>query len=306
MNQTPFASRLLRAALAALSMLCLTAPALAAGTLDRVRDSGKLTLGYRADARPFAFSEGGKPAGFSVALCTRIADAIKADLKLPSLQVEWVPVTATSRFELLQQGRIDLSCGTDTPTLDRRERVDFSIPIFLSGIGAAMRIDVDRRVRDALSGVSAPAQPLWRGNPGDIGKQITVAVVGGTSIEKSLLDRLRERRLEVTVKPVADYASGIAMLLGGEATVLFGDRPVLLDAAQRGPGAGQLLVLERLFTREMLALAMARDNDALRLVVDRTLSRFYRSPEMATLFTTWFGPPGSEALNFYRAVALPD
>lgn len=306
MNRIKFASRGWVALLAALSTLCTAVPALAADTLDRVRDSGKLTLGYRADARPFAFSEGGKPAGFSVALCTRIADAVKTELKLPNLQVDWVPVTATSRFELLQQGRIDLSCGTDTPTLERRERVDFSIPIFLSGIGAAMRIDVDRRVRDALSGVSAPAQPLWRGNPGEIGKQITVAVVGGTSIEKSLLDRLRERHLQVTVKPVADYASGIAMVLGGEATVLFGDRPVLLDAAQRGPGAGQLLVLERLFTREMLALAMARDNDALRLVVDRTLSRFYRSPEMAALFTTWFGPPGSEALNFYRAVALPD
>ena len=77
-----------------------------------------------------------------VALCERVADTLKAELKLPNLQVDWVPVTAANRFELLQQGKIDASCGTDTPPLERRASVDFSIPIFMAGIGAVMRIDV--------------------------------------------------------------------------------------------------------------------------------------------------------------------
>lgn len=298
--------RITFARLAGMLALCVAAPVLAAGALDRVRDSGKLSLGYRSDARPFAFDDGGKPSGFSVALCQRIADAMKAELKLTSLQVEWVPVTATTRFELLQQGKIDISCGTDTPTLERRAHMDFSIPIFFSGIGAAMRIDGDRRVREALSGRSGPAQPVWRGNPGEFSQQVTVAVIGGTTIEESVHDRLKERRVQVTVQTVADYAAGIRMIVDRQAVALFGDRPVLLDMARRADAAGQVLVLERVFMREPLALAMARGDDGLRLLVDRTLSRLYRSPEMATLYTTWFGAPGTEALTFFRAVALPD
>lgn len=294
------------AKLAGLLALCIAAPAIAAGALDRVRDSGKITLGYRSEARPFAFNDGDKPAGFSVALCQRVADAVKTELKLPALQIEWVPVTAANRFEMLQQGKIDLSCGTDTPTLGRRGDVDFSIPIFFSGIGAAMRIDGDRRVREVLSGRSGPQQPLWRGNPGDIGEQVTVAVVGSTTVEKGVLDAMRQRRITATVQSVPDYAAGLKAVVNREAVALFGDRPVLLDMAQRGDAAGQVLVLERVFTREPLALAMARGDDALRLLVDRTLSRLYRSPEMATLYTTWFGTPGTEALTFFRAVALPD
>lgn len=295
-----------RTLLAALLAFGIAAPTLAAGTLDKVRESGKLILGYRADARPFAFSDGGKPAGFSVALCQQVVDAAKAALKLPNLQVEWVPVTAASRFELLEQGKIDLSCGTDTPTLDRRASIDFSIPIFLSGVGAVMRIDGNQRVREVLSGKQGPTQPVWRGNPGEIGQKVSAAVVGGTTIEKSVIDKFKERHVEATVVPVADYAAGVQMVVDRQAVALFGNRPVLLDAAARGPAAGQLLVIERSFTREPIALAMRRGDDGLRLLADQTLSRMYRSKEFAALYTQWFGAPGTGALEFFRTVALPD
>ncbi|HRP29662.1 MAG TPA: transporter substrate-binding domain-containing protein, partial [Burkholderiaceae bacterium] len=96
MNHSSFLRLPLRTLLlAALLALGTAATALAAGVLDRARENSKLTFGYRADARPFAYTDGGKPAGFSVALCTRIADAVKTELKLPNLQVEFVPVTAT-------------------------------------------------------------------------------------------------------------------------------------------------------------------------------------------------------------------
>ena len=90
------------------------------------------------------------------------------------------------------------------------------------------------------------------------------------------------------------------------AAALFGDRPVLLDAAQRGPDAGELMVLERRFTREPLALAVRRGDDAFRLLVDRTLSRLFRSPEIGPLYTTYFGAPDPGMLEFFQSVALPD
>ena len=294
-----------RAALLA-ALVLLAAPAWAAGTLDQVKESGKLVIGYRADTRPFAYSDGGKPAGFSVLLCQKVADAVKAELKLPALAVDFVPVTAANRFEALQQGRVDLSCGTDTPTLERRALVDFSIPIFFAGTGALLRSDADRHLRDALENRPDPAQPVWRGTPGVFSSKVVFAVVGGTTIEKTLIERLRTRRITVTVAPVADYAAGVQMVRDRRAAALFGDRPVLLDAAQRGPDAGELMVLERRFTREPLALAVRRGDDAFRLLVDRTLSRLFRSPEIGPLYTTYFGAPDPGVLEFFQSVALPD
>lgn len=293
-----------RAALLA-TLVLLALPAAAAGTLDKVKESGKLTLGYRADTRPFAFSDGDKPAGFSVALCQKVADAVKAELKLPALAVEFVPVTAANRFEALQQGRVDLSCGTDTPTLERRATIDFSIPNFAAGTGAVVRADADRRLRDALANKPDPAQPVWRGAPGLLTEQVVFAVVAGTTIEKALIDALKLRRIVVTVAPVADYAAGVKMVLERRAAALFGDRPVLLDAAKRGP-AGELTVIERTFTREPLALALRRGDDAFRLLVDRSLSRLFRSKDFATLYAGHFGTPDAATLEFFQSVALPD
>ena len=287
------------------TLVLFVLPAFAAGTLDKVKDSGKLTLGYRVDTRPFAFDDGGKPGGFSVALCQKIADAVKAELKLPALAVEFVRLTATDRFEAVQQGRVDLSCGTDTPTLERRALVDFSIPIFFAGTGALLRSDADRRLRDAMEDRPAPAQPVWRAAPGVFTANVVFAAVGGTTIEKSLIDGLRARRINVTVARVPDYGAGVQMVLERRAAALFGDRPVLLDAAARGP-AGELQVLERRFTRETLALAMRRGDDAFRLLVDRSLSRLYRSPDIDPLVSRFFGTTDPGLLQFFQSVALPD
>lgn len=303
----PLLPRGLLATLAAALALLAAAPAQAAGVLDKVRETGKLSLGYRADARPFSYAaDGAPPAGFSVALCQRVAEAVKAELKLPSLQVEWVPVSAADRFETLRQGRIALNCGTDTPTLERRAAVDFSIPIFMAGVGAAMRADGDRRVRDILAGRTGAAQPVWRGNPGEFGASVTFAVVGGTTIEKELLQALAQRRIAVTTKSVAGYAEGVQMVLDRRATALFGDRPVLVDAAQRGPAAGQLTVLERVFSRSTLALALPRGDADWRLLVDRTLSRAYRSPDFGALYAANFGALEGPMADFFRLVALPE
>jgi polar amino acid transport system substrate-binding protein len=309
MHQTTSPALGVRGALIA-SLLCLfsAVPALAAGTLDKVRDSGKLTLGYRADTRPFAYTdEAGKAAGYSVALCQKVADAVKAELKLPALAVEFVPVTAANRFEALQQGRVDLGCGTDTPTLERRAIVDFSIPIFSAGIGAVVRADTDRRLRDALADRPDPAQPIWRGAPGLLTEKVVFAIVGGTTIEKKLIDGLKARRIEVTVSPVADYATGLQMVRERRAAALFGDRPVLLDAARPGPSAAEeLVVIERSFTHEPLALALRHGDDAFRLLVDRTLSRLFRSKDLAPLYTSYFGAPAAGTLELFQSMALPD
>jgi len=104
------------ALLLALTVLPFVQAGSASGaTLDRVRQTSSLTLGYRTDAQPFSYREAsGTPAGYSIALCLKIVDEVKAELKLSSLAVEWVPVTLADRFKDVQQDKVDLLCGADS------------------------------------------------------------------------------------------------------------------------------------------------------------------------------------------------
>src|SRR5262245_17582084 len=104
-----------------LLILLLAAPLVGAQTLDKIRKSGTITLGYRADAVPFSFEDASqKPAGFSVDLCQRVVAGLATQLKLPALKMVWVPITAQNRVEQVEDGKIDLECGTTTVTLARQ------------------------------------------------------------------------------------------------------------------------------------------------------------------------------------------
>src|SRR5262249_47378299 len=103
-------------------------------TLDKIKETGAIQLGYRETSRPFSFrGSDGRPAGFSVDLCTKIADAIRELLKFPELKVAWVPVTPADRIPKLVKGTIDLECGSTTITFGRMEQVAFSHMISVDG-----------------------------------------------------------------------------------------------------------------------------------------------------------------------------
>ena len=287
-------------------LLGAVTPAQAAG-LDRARGQGKMILGYRADARPFSYKDdAGKAAGYSVALCQKIVDAAKAELSLPKVDVEFVEVTSTDRFDALEQGRIDLLCGSATATLERRRQVAFSIPIFPSGIGALVREDAPERLKAVLDGREPPYEPRWRGSPALVLAQRVLLAVAGTTAEPWLTQRRQELDIPAVIDPVPSYDEGITRILDRDADVLFGDRAILLDAAARSPAADDLAVLTRYFGYEPIALAVARGDEDLRWLADRTLSRLYRSGEIAAIYTSYFGEPDGNALFFFSVVALPE
>jgi ABC-type amino acid transport substrate-binding protein len=117
---------------------------------------------------------------------------------------------------------------------------------------------------------------------------------------------LKERRIVADVVPVKDTEAGLQLLAGRGADAFFSDRALLLDAVNHSPAPGDVVVLDRLFRRDFVALAMRRNDDAFRLLVDRTLSRMYRTQDMAALYTKHFGAPNGAALDFFDLVALPD
>jgi putrescine:ornithine antiporter len=292
---------------ASLALAAGAPPKPAAMTLDRIRAAGKIKIGYRTDARPFSFKdESGNPAGFTVALCTAVADAIKADLALPQLAVEWVPVTAQDRFQILKDGGIDLLCGADTETLGRRKDVAFSTPIFPGGIGALVRADAPPRLTEVLTGQKLVQQPQWRANAGQFLQTQTFAVVAGTTTQDWLAKKLNDFQVNAKVNAVDGYAAGVQSVLDRKSNVLFGDRAILLDAAARSATPGALVVLQHNYTFEPLAIGVARGDDDMRLAVDKTLSRLYSSGEISTLYAKWFGKPDENALTFFRMNTRPD
>jgi len=278
-----------------------------ATTLERIRARGSLKLGYRTDAQPFSFQDAsGQASGYSVALCGKVAEQVKATLALPALAVEWVPVTLESRFADLRDGKVDLLCGADTATLTRRQEVSFSIPIFPGGIGAVVHTDAPARLQLVLEGRPLPNEPLWRGRPAEVLQHKTFSAVAGTTTASWLTGRIDKLGIIATESPVESYDAGVELVLDRHTDALFGDRAILLAAVKRSRAADELIVLDRRFTLEPIALTLARGDEDFRLLVDRTLSQLYATGEFGQLFTETFGEPDENMLLFFRISALPE
>ena len=275
---------------------------------DRIRETNRIRLGYRADARPFSYNAEGAAgaAGYSIAVCEAVADAITRSGQLGTPQIEWVMVTPRERFLAVQKGTIDLLCGADTITLERRELVAFSTPIFPGGIGALLPADAPAQLRDVLSGKSPTFHPTWRASATQVLRARGLAAVGGTTADRWLSTRISELQVVSTVVPVRTYADGIAAVRRREADALFAERAVLLDLARRDAAGPDFVVLDRMFTHEPLALAMNVNDEGFRLMVDRALAQMSASGELLRLYAKWFGEPDASAATFFRWNALSE
>jgi ABC-type amino acid transport substrate-binding protein len=189
--------------------------------------------------------------------------------------------------------------------LARRKEVAFSIPIFAGGVGAMLRADSSFRLRQVLS-KGQQAGPFWRASPAQILEQQTFSVVTGTTSASWLTSRANTLQIAAKVVPVDSYDAGIRRVLDRSSNVFFGDRAILLDAAKRSSSAQDLIVLDRRFTYEPIALALGRGDDDFRLVVDRTLSQIFGSAGFRDTYAKWFGKPDEDALTFYGQSALPE
>lgn len=282
-------------------------PAAPASTaLARIKQSGRIRFGYQPDARPFSFrDQSGNAAGFSVALCQKVADAAKTQLGLQSLSVEWVPLGAADRFTAISTGKVDAFCGADTDTWSRREEVGFSLPVFPGGIGALLRKDAPERLAEVLN-QKPPSSPTWRASAGQLLQTQTLSFIKGTTAEPWLQGKVKEFTLTSKVMPVANYNDGIAAVVQRKANVFFADRAVLLDAVAHNPSGKDLMVLDRYFTYEAFALPLPKGDEAFRTLVDHTLSRLYPTPEFRALYVQWFGEPDNNALAFFRWNTRPE
>ena len=253
-------------------MLLFATPAVAADadTLQKIKRTNTITLGYREASRPFSFAgEGGKPDGYSVELCTKIAAAIGKQLALPSLQVKWTKVSVDSRIPSVVNGTIDLECGSTTASLSRQERVDFSLLTFIDG-GSLLIVEA--------SGVRGV---------GTLGGK-RVAVIPGTTTEVSLNTAMKKLSVTATVVPVKDHDAGVAALDSGAADAYASDRVILIGVGRTSKSPEKLTLNTELFSYEPYALMMRRNDAAFRLAVNRSLAAMYRSGEIVKIYERWF------------------
>src|SRR5215468_4034215 len=205
-------------------------------TLDKIKETGAIQLGYRETSRPFSFlGNDGQPAGYSVDLCLNVASALRQSLKLTDLKVTWVPVTPADRVAKLVKGTIDLECGSTTITFGRMEQVAFSHMIFVDG-GSLLA-----SVASGIGGVKDLA-----------GKR--VGVIPHTTTEKALAGALASASVPTTVVAVNEHGDGLRGLEEGRLDAYASDRILLAGLQSTAKNPAKLRLSGEYFSYEPYAL----------------------------------------------------
>jgi glutamate/aspartate transport system substrate-binding protein len=263
-----------------------------AGTLDQIKQSGKIRIGYRVSEPPMSFvDQNGNPVGYSIDLCSRIVTEVKTKLGNPNISVEYVAVDSATRLPMLADNSIDILCGATTKTLSRGEIVDFTELTFVTGASL-------------LSLKSAPVAGV-----ADLqGKK--VAVVKDTTTIDALEGALKQALIEAQVVPVASAAEGFAALQNGQVNAFSSDQVVLIGLLLTSANRDNFVISNELFSYEPFALAVRRNDADFRLVADRVLSHLYRTGEVVQIYEKWFGeikgrmPSALQAM--YQLSATPE
>ncbi|MEQ9640187.1 MAG: amino acid ABC transporter substrate-binding protein [Alphaproteobacteria bacterium] len=300
----PYAFDLRYAAVAAIMALVAVPTANAGTALDRIVSDKTIRLGVRTDAPPFAYLKDGQLYGFSVELCGMVAEAIVQTSNLTDIAAEIVEVQTGERFKALQNGEIDVLCGATTATLRRREIVSFSIPTFMTGVGAVVAGRGPEALRDILvTGVPADHDP-------DTLKAAMAGKALGFRANTTAYTWLRTGPLAgiegVELVAFGDHADGVAAVAEGRVAAYVADRAILLGVLQDTAQAERFAVSQGTFTDEPYALALPRDDEDLRLVIDLALSYLYRTGAILESYERNFGTPTPDVIQFYRFVTLPE
>jgi polar amino acid transport system substrate-binding protein len=288
----------------ALLFACLPLLA-AANTLERVRSSNTLTLGYLPDFAPFSVKVGDKVQGYAIGLCEKIADKIKAELGLPELQVSYQPVTVADEVSAVSSGKVDLLCTPTPPTLERRKSVSYSVPVYTAGLSAVVHQDAPATLLDVLNGKVAHTGPTWRAtvNRG-LANQTYVTTAGGVT-EAWIRQQMRLLGVVATLITVDTTADGLELIAKGKADAMFSERMMLRNLLDSRYPTGNLVLLERIFEYAPTAMAVPRDDEDFRLLVDTTLSEMYRSGEIEQAYDKYLEGASETTKKLFKVYALP-
>ena len=264
----------------------------AAGTLDQIKKSGEIRLGYRTDAPPMSFNDAsGQASGYSVELCKRIATAVKDELKLGNLKVTFVPLNTEERIDAIVNNKADIECGATTITLSRAAKVDFTSMIFVTGGSLLSLADSGIETVSSLAGKS-------------------VVVVAGTTSETALKAHLQKNLIDAKVVSVPNRDEAMKQLQGKQVDAFAGDQIVQIGFLMQAPNPAVYKLSRDLFSYEPYGLVVRRNDADFRLVANRALAQIYRADQIEQIYAQWFGKAGLRPSPMLTAVytlgALPE
>ena len=271
--------------------LAAAMPADAGAILDRIKRTGRFVIAYRESSIPFSYLDGDKkPVGYAVDLCLRISEAVRKELGMQSLTVNYVLVNSASRIQAVANGLADLECGSTTNNAERRKKVAFTIPHYITG--ARILVRNDSQFDDLPS----------------FGGHRLVSTKGSTplaAIEKAN----REQMLGIQIMDAPDHGAAVDMVARGLADGFAMDDVLLygLRVGQLNPN--KFRVTGKFLTIEPLAIMFQKDDPEFKKVVNDEMRRLIMTREAHALFDRWFMnpiPPKNIPLNLPMNYLLKD
>lgn len=255
---------------------CLAHPAGAqelTGTLKKIKDTGSITLGHRESSIPFSyFDDKQQVVGYSKELAMKVVDALKKQLNMPNLQVKLNPVTSQTRIPLVQNGTVDLECGSTTNNTERQKQVAFSNSIFIIGT---------RLMTKKTSGI--------KDFPDLAGK--TVVTTAGTTSERLIRKMNEEKKMGMNIISAKDHAESFLILESGRAVAFMMDDALLYGERAKSKNPDELVVVGTPQSFEVYGCMMRKDDPQFKKAVDDALAAVMKSGEVEKIYAKWFQSP---------------
>ena len=260
--------------LAAASMLAMAATgALAQGTLEKVKAAGSITVGHRDASIPFAYlDDKQQPIGYSMDLCAKIVDAVKAELKMPDLKVMYQPVTSATRIPLLANGTIDLECGSTTNNASRQQQISYTMTSFVTANRFVSKKADNLKTLTDLKGK-------------------TVVSTSGTTNIKQITELNASMNLGLNILAAKDHAESFLMVDTGRASAFIMDDILLAGLVANSPKPDQWQVSSESLSVEPYGIMVRKGDPAYKAVVDNAMMALMKSGEINTIYAKWFQSP---------------
>jgi glutamate/aspartate transport system substrate-binding protein len=253
------------------------------GTLKKIKETGTITIGYRDSSIPFSYlDDNQKPVGFAIDICLRIVDAVKKELKLDKLAVEFNPVTSSARIPLLANGTIDLECGSTTNNADRLKQVAFTNTHFLTATRFVSKKSSNLHSIDDLKGKS-------------------VASTSGTTNIRQLTEANAARNLGINIIPAKEHAESFLLVETDRAVAAVLDDILLASFVAGSKNPDAYVISKDAFSKpEPYGIMMRKDDPDFKKVADEATAALYQSADGQKLYDKWFMqkiPPKGLNLN---------
>lgn len=253
------------------------------GTLKKIKDSGSITLGHRESSIPFSYYDDKQNViGYSQDLMLKVVEAIRQEVKLDKLVIKMLPVTSQNRISLVQNGTVDLECGSTTNNTERQKQVSFSNSFFV--IGTRLLVKKTGGIKDFA----------------DLAGKNVVTTAGTTS-ERLLRKMNAEKNMGINIISAKDHGEAFLTLETGRAVAFMMDDALLYGEIAKAKKPALWTVVGTPQSFEPYGCMMRKDDAQFKKVVDEALAKVMRSPEMTKIYNKWFMspiPPKGLNLNF--------